>query len=105
MKIHLYYIYILTNERHTVLYTGVTNNINRRCREHQEGLIPGFTQKYNVKKLVYYEVCDLITMAIAREKQIKSITRAKKEALINKFNPEWKELYLDGRVFRPSDLR
>ena len=105
MKDHLYYVYILTNERHTVLYTGITNDLSRRCHEHKKGLFPGFTKKYNVKKLVYYELFDQVEMAIAREKQIKSITRAKKETLVNGFNPEWKELFLNGKILRPSELK
>jgi putative endonuclease len=104
MKDHLYYVYILTNERHTVLYTGVTNNLSRRCKEHKDGLIPGFTKKYNIKKLIYYELFDQVEMAIAREKQIKLITRAKKETLVNGFNPEWKELFLNGKILRLSEL-
>ena len=93
MKIYQYYVYIVTNSKNKVLYTGVTNNLARRCHEHKNGLIKGFTKKYNVNKLVYYEVFDHIEMAIKREKQIKTITRAKKESLINVFNPEWKELF------------
>jgi putative endonuclease len=68
-KIHLYYIYIVTTIRNTVLYTGVTNDLNRRCAEHKEGKISGFTKKYNVNKLVYNEIFDSIDMAIAREKK------------------------------------
>ena len=102
MKLHHYYIYIITNERHTVLYTGVTNNLARRCHEHRMGLLPGFSKKYNLKKLVYYELFDDINMAIRREKQIKGINREKKNALINQFNPEWKDLYGDGVVVSPE---
>ena len=104
MKDHQYYVYILTNERHTVLYTGVTNNLSRRCKEHKEGLIPGFTKNYNVKKLIFYEVFGQVEMAIAREKQIKTITRVKKENLVKAFNPEWKELFKNGKILRPSEL-
>lgn len=96
MKLHHYYIYIITNERHTVLYTGVSNDLPRRCHEHRMGLFPGFSKKYNLKKLVYYELFDDINMAIRREKQIKGITREKKNALIRQFNPEWKDLYGKG---------
>ena len=102
MKIHHYYIYIITNERHTVLYTGVTNDLTRRCHEHRTGLMQGFSKKYNLKRLVYYELFDDINMAIAREKQIKGITREKKNALIDQFNPEWKDLYRDGVVVSPE---
>ena len=98
MKIHQYYVYIMTNSRNKVLYTGVTNNLVRRCHEHKNGLIKGFTKKYNVSKLVYYEVFDHIETAIKREKQIKTITRAKKETLINGFNPEWKELFFNNII-------
>ena len=101
MRIHRYYVYIITNKRHTVLYVGVTNDLVRRCNEHRQGLIPGFSKKYNVKKLVYYELFDDIRQAIAREKQIKVITRVKKETLINGFNPGWVELYDEGRVVSP----
>ena len=92
MKIHLYYVYILTNSSNKVLYVGVTNNLERRCYEHKQKLIKGFTQRYNVDKLVYFEEFDSIELAIFREKQIKGYSRSKKDALINKFNLEWKEL-------------
>jgi putative endonuclease len=70
----------------------VTNNLERRCYEHKQKLIKGFTQRYNVDKLVYFEEFDSIELAIFREKQIKGYSRSKKDALINKFNLEWKEL-------------
>ena len=92
MKIHLYYVYILTNSSNNVLYVGVTNDLERRCYEHKQKLIKGFTQKYNVDKLVYFEVFDSIELAIFREKQIKGYSRSKKDKLINKFNLGWKEL-------------
>ena len=92
MKIHLYYVYILTNSSNNVLYVGVTNDLERRCYEHKQKLIKGFTQKYNVDKLVYFEVFDSIELAIFREKQIKGYSRSKKDKLINEFNLEWKEL-------------
>jgi putative endonuclease len=101
MKIKLYYVYILTNARNNVLYTGVTNDIVRRCYEHKQKLVKGFTQKYNVDKLVYFEIFDFIDLAIFREKQIKGYSRAKKIALINDFNKEWKELYQNERVIDP----
>jgi putative endonuclease len=93
MKIHLYYVYILTNANHTVLYTGVTNDLVRRLNEHKQKKIKGFTKKYNVDKLIYFEEFEFIDLAIAREKQIKGYSRVKKDALIDKFNPEWKELF------------
>ena len=88
-----YYIYIMTNQRNTVLYTGVTNDLKRRCFEHREKLVEGFTSRYNITKLVYYEVCQDVVAAIGREKQIKGGSRAKKVALVNNMNPGWKELY------------
>ena len=102
MRIYLYYVYILTNEHHTVLYTGVTNDLERRCYEHKHKLIKGFTQKYNVDKLVYFEQFDYIDLAIAREKQVKGYSRVKKIALINQMNKEWKELSIGGKSKTPS---
>ena len=86
-----YYVYIMTNKSRT-LYTGVTNNLVRRVYEHKNKLIPGFTSKYNIRFLVYYEATSSIQSAIEREKQIKGWLRAKKVALINSMNPEWKDL-------------
>ena len=83
----------MTNKRNTVLYTGVTNNLIRRVYEHKEKMIDGFTKKYNITKLVYYEVLEDIEAAISREKQIKSGSRQKKIDLINNFNRQWKDLY------------
>ena len=88
-----YYIYILTNKNHTVLYTGVSNNLARRVNEHQAGRNEkSFTHRYNVTKLVYFEEFSNILVAIAREKQIKAGSRQKKIDLINGLNPEWKDL-------------
>ena len=87
-----YYVYMMTNEYNNVLYVGVTNNLERRVYEHQSGLIEGFTQKYNVHKLVWYECCHDVKDAIAREKQLKGWIRSKKEALIREMNPEWRDL-------------
>ena len=86
-----YFVYIMTNKSKT-LYTGVTNDLERRVHEHKNKQIPGFTGKYNITKLVYYEEGNDINMAIAREKQIKGWLRAKKIALIEAKNPEWKDL-------------
>ncbi|MEA5568118.1 GIY-YIG nuclease family protein [Anabaena sp. UHCC 0399] len=86
-----YYIYIMTNNSKT-LYTGVTNDLNRRVYEHKQKIIPGFTQKYNITKLVYFEDTSDVNTAIAREKQIKGWLREKKIALIESINPEWKDL-------------
>jgi putative endonuclease len=86
-----YYVYIMTNRSRT-LYTGVTNDLRRRVQEHKEKLVPGFTQKYNITQLVYYEETPDVRAAIAREKQIKSWLRAKKVALIESVNPGWRDL-------------
>ncbi len=98
MKLYIYYIYILTNKNNTVIYTGVTNDLVRRIHEHKNKLIKGFTEKYNVDKLVYYEVFDFIELAIKREKQIKGYSRSKKDLLIDQKNPERKELYNNGLI-------
>ena len=87
------YIYILFNKKNGTLYTGVTNNLLRRVFEHKNKTNKGFTQKYNVDKLGYYEVFDNIISAIEREKQIKGGSRKKKLELIESINPEWKDLY------------
>jgi putative endonuclease len=102
MGIKLYYVYILTNAYNKVLYTGVTNDLERRCYEHKQKIVKGFTQKYNVDKLVYFEKFDFIDLAIFREKQIKGYSRAKKIALINIFNKEWKELFRNKRLEIPD---
>ena len=91
---HNYFVYILTNQNHTVLYTGVTSNLRTRVYEHKEKTRKGFTAKYNVDKLVYFEQFDHIDSAIAREKQIKAGSRQKKLDLINGKNPEWNDYYL-----------
>lgn len=88
-----YCIYIMTNRHNTVLYTGVTSNLKKRVYEHKEKLIEGFTKRYNVAKLVYYETYDEVYSAIAREKQIKAGSRQKKIALIESMNKEWRDLY------------
>ena len=88
-----YYVYIMTNKRNNVLYTGVTNNLTKRVYEHKEKSVSGFTKKYNINKLVYYEVLGDIYDAIKREKQIKGGSRQKKMDLINSLNPQWKDLY------------
>jgi putative endonuclease len=88
------YVYLLANKHNNVLYTGVTNDLIRRIYEHKNKLVAGFTQKYNVDRLVYYEVAGSIMVAIEREKQIKKWSRKKKHDLINAMNPEWNDLYL-----------
>jgi putative endonuclease len=87
------YVYLLTNKTKTVIYTGVTSNLIKRIYEHKNDFISGFTSKYKVKNLVYYQVFDDIINAIEREKQIKSWKRKKKEQLINSMNPDWHDLY------------
>ena len=88
-----YYIYILTNIGNTVLYTGVTNDLRRRIMEHKEKVIKGFTERYNLCKLVYYEIAESVESAIVREKRIKKLLRKQKETLINSLNKEWRDLY------------
>ena len=92
-RVHLYYVYILTTKRNTALYTGVTNNLHRRCKEHIARSHHGFTSWYNVNKLIYFEVHESIKTAIFREKQIKGFSRAKKINLVNSLNPEWNDLF------------
>ncbi len=87
-----YYVYFLTNWNNKVLYIGVTNDLKRRVYEHKNALTRGFTQKYNVNKLVYYEICEEIEGAILREKQIKAGSRQKKNELITIANPGWEDL-------------
>lgn len=88
-----YYVYIIANPDHKVLYVGVTNNLNRRIWQHKNKAIPGFSKKYNIIKLVYFEYFDQIDSAIQREKQIKGYRRQKKVILIDKMNPDWIDLY------------
>ena len=90
-----YYVYILTNQICSVLYVGVTNDLVRRIYEHKRKIVDGFTKKYNIDKLVYYEEYSDIMEAIAREKQIKAGRRKMKIALIDTLNPEWEDLF-DG---------
>jgi putative endonuclease len=100
-KSHSYYIYILTTARNSVLYTGVTNDLYRRCIEHKQGGKSGFTKRYNVNKLVYYEIYENIEIAITREKQIKGMSRDKKINLINDFNPDWNDLFCKKTILKP----
>lgn len=90
-----YYVYILTNKNNTVLYTGVTNDLIRRTYEHKSKLVGGFTKKYKITKLVYYECCTDPKSAISREKQLKGGSRSKKTQLISSLNPQWHDLYDD----------
>ena len=87
-----FYVYILTNKKHGVLYTGVTNNLERRVYEHKCKLVPGFASRYNLTRLVFLEETSDVTAAIAREKQIKGWLRKKKIALIESQNSDWKDL-------------
>jgi len=98
MRIHLYYVYIMTNSNNKVLYTGITNDLERRCHEHKHKKVEGFTKKYNVYKLIYFEKFELIESAIAREKQLKGYSRSKKIALIDQFNKAWEELNSRGEA-------
>ncbi len=87
-----YYVYILTNKNNSTLYIGVTNNIVRRLYEHKNKLVKGFTEKYNLNKLVYFESTTDVEYAINREKILKKWSRAKKNNLITQFNPVWEDL-------------
>ena len=90
-----YYIYILASNRNGTLYIGVTSNLLKRVYEHKNNLVKGFTKKYNVHKLVYYEQTEEIASASQRKKRLKKWRRAWKIELIEKFNKEWKDLYID----------
>jgi predicted GIY-YIG superfamily endonuclease len=86
-------VYIMVSRRHGTLYVGVTSDLPRRAFEHREGLVKGFTKKYGCKVLVWYELHETMIEAITREKQIKAGSRAKKLALIERLNPQWKDLF------------
>jgi putative endonuclease len=90
-----YYVYILSNKRNTVFYTGFTNNLERRMYEHKNKIVEGFTSKYNIDQLLFYEQTSEVNSAIAREKQIKDWRREKKLALIQKLNPSMVDLSRD----------
>ena len=89
------YVYIMTNRPNGVLYVGVTSNLARRAYEHREGLVEGFTSRYGLIRLAYYETFGMVTDAIQREKNIKHWPRAWKITLIETMNPEWRDLYLE----------
>lgn len=95
MEDRQYYVYIITNPVHSVLYIGMTNNLIRRIDEHKRKVVPGFTAKYNCKELVYFESTEDVLSAIEREKQLKGWVRRKKIALIEQMNPNWKDLSED----------
>lgn len=88
-------VYIVTNERNGTLYTGVTSNLIQRVHQHRNGAIDGFSKRHGCRHLVYFELLEEMTSAIAREKQIKSGSRAKNVALIESANPTWRDLYND----------
>ncbi len=90
-----YHIYLITNKNNKVLYTGITNDPERRILQHKNKTIEGFTKKYNCTKLVYLEECNNVIDALNREKQIKGWTRDKKNDLVNSINPEWNDLAED----------
>ncbi len=90
-----YYVYLLTNWNNQVMYVGVTNDLERRIYEHRNKLVDGFTKKYNVEKLVYFETASDVLAAIERGKQIKKWRREKKNQLVIEMNPEWKDLSLE----------
>ena len=88
----MYFVYVLSSWDDSVLYIGVTSNLPRRLYEHRNGFVDGFTKKYNVHKLVYYEHTSDVYSALSREKQLKKWSRCKKNALISKYNPDWHDL-------------
>jgi len=88
-----YYVYIVTNKPRSTLYIGMTNDLVRRGYEHRNGLIDGSTKKYNLKRLIYFEVFDRVEDAILREKRLKKWNRQRKIELIEKTNPDWIDLY------------
>ncbi len=88
-----YYVYIISNKVHTVFYTGVTNNLTRRIYAHKHKLVEGFSQKYNINKLLYFEEYSDVNEALKREKQIKDFRREKKLQLINSLNKNWEDLW------------
>ena len=97
-----YYVYLLTNWNNRVIYAGVTNDLNRRIYEHKNKLIEGFSKKYNLTKLVYFEETSDINAAIAREKEIKKWHREKKDKLVSQTNPNWQDLSEGLKDFSPN---
>lgn len=94
----LYYVYILTNWNHKVMYIRVTNNLQQRIYQHKNKLIDGFTKKYNVHNLVYFETTEDVISAISREKQLKGWYRSKKNRLVSSVNPDWKKLSIEIKM-------
>ena len=99
-KTNQYFVYIVTNKRKTTLYAGMANDLHRRMYEHKKGLTKGFTKRYNLTNLMYYEETTSVEAAITREKEIKGWVRRKKVALIEGFNPRWEDLSRDWFDFR-----
>jgi putative endonuclease len=104
MKAYNYYVYIITNWNNMVMYIGMTNNLERRLYEHKNKLVDGFTKKYNVTKLVYYEHGNDVYAAMAREKEIKKWRREKKKNLVVSMNPTWKDLSSEWHVEKISPV-
>lgn len=94
-KYHQYFIYLLTNWNNKLMYVGMTNNLERRIYEHRNKLVDGYTKKYNIYKLVYFEETSDVMAAISREKEVKKWRREKKNDLVNAVNPGWKDLSVD----------
>jgi len=101
----LYYVYILANWNNKVIYVGVTNNLERRMYEHKNKLADGFTKRYNINKLVYFDSTTDVRAAIEREKQLKGWRRQRKNELVEKLNPTWKDLALQWQTGEDSSLR
>ncbi len=93
----MYYVYMLTNKSNRVLYTGMTNDLQRRLYEHKMHINSGFTDQYNATKLVFYECTSDVNAAIAREKEIKGWKRERKNELVNAMNPQWRDLSEDWK--------
>lgn len=93
MTFKYYYVYIITSNNSKVLYIGITNNLRKRVYEHKAKLVNGFSKRYNLNRIIYYEVFEDVNEAIKREKQMKNYSREKKEELIDGFNKNWKDLY------------
>ena len=92
MRERTYYVYLLTNWNNEVMYVGMTNDLERRISEHKAKAVKGFTEKYNVNKLVYFEQTSEVNGAISREKEVKRWRREKKDALVKQVNPDWRDL-------------
>jgi putative endonuclease len=99
---NMYYVYIMASKRNGTLYIGVTNNLTKRVYEHKHNLVEGFTKKYGVHKLVYYEQSEDVRSAIEREKILKTWQRQWKLRLIEEMNPEWNDLYDGLTGFQPT---